>query len=171
MTMWIVCMLLSKQVVKVLQIPPPLYMPIIGVPCIIGSYSLGINVFNVYRILSVGIVSYFLIEMRYPIAPLIIGVILVTKASIIYYGRFNPKDDLSKMRAKILGHFGTEDRGIKVDTVHEFQAKLKTTGGDHEIYIYENAGHAFANEGGSRYNKEPADLAWKRTAAFLTKNL
>ena len=96
---------------------------------------------------------------------------LGAKASIIYYGRFNPKDDLSKMRATILGQFGAKDRGIKVDTVHEFQAKLKTLGGDHEIYIYENAGHAFANEGGSRYNKEAAELAWKRTTAFLRKNL
>ena len=96
---------------------------------------------------------------------------LGAKASIIYYGRFNPKDDLSKMRATILGQFGAKDRGIKVDTVHEFQAKLKTLGGDHEIYIYENAGHAFANEGGSRYNKEAAELAWKRTTTFLRKNL
>ena len=67
------------------------------------------------------------------------------KASIIYYGRFNPKDDLQKMRAVILGHFGEEDRGIKVDTVHEFQASLKTLSGKHEVYIYKNAGHAFAN--------------------------
>ena len=94
---------------------------------------------------------------------------LGTKASIIYYGRFNPKDDLGKMRAVILGHFGENDRGIKVDTVHEFQAKLKTLSGDHEVYIYENAGHAFANETGDRYNKEAAELAWKRTVAFLKR--
>jgi carboxymethylenebutenolidase len=75
------------------------------------------------------------------------------------------------MRATILGNFGAEDLSIKVDTVREFQAKLKTLSGDHEIYIYENAGHAFANEGGNRYKKEAADLAWKRTVAFIDKNL
>ena len=96
---------------------------------------------------------------------------LGVRASIIYYGRFNPKDDLSKMRATILGHFGAKDRGIKVDTVEEFQARLKTLSGVHEIYIYENAGHGFANEGASRYNKEAADLAWKRTVTFLEKYL
>lgn len=96
---------------------------------------------------------------------------LGVKASIIYYGRFNPADDLSRMRAVILGHFGANDRAIRVDTVYEFQAKLKTLGGDHEIYIYENAGHAFANETGSRYNKEAAGLAWKRTVDFLKRNL
>ncbi|MBW1842682.1 MAG: dienelactone hydrolase family protein, partial [Deltaproteobacteria bacterium] len=96
---------------------------------------------------------------------------LGVKASVIYYGRFNPKDDLGKMRATILGNFGAEDTGIKVDTVYEFQATLKTLSGDHEIYIYENAGHAFANDGGSRYNKAAADLAWKRTVTFLDKYL
>jgi carboxymethylenebutenolidase len=75
------------------------------------------------------------------------------------------------MRAVISGHFGANDRAIKVDTVYEFQANLKTLGGDHEIYIYENAGHAFANETGSRYNKEAAGLAWKRTVDFLKRNL
>jgi len=48
------------------------------------------------------------------------------------------------MRATIPSHFGKDDRAIKVDTVDEFQAKLKTLSGDHEIYIHENAGHAFA---------------------------
>ena len=75
------------------------------------------------------------------------------------------------MRATILGHFGKDDRAIKVDTVYEFQANLKTLSGDHEIYIYENAGHAFANAGGSRYNKEAAELAWDRTVVFLEKYL
>lgn len=96
---------------------------------------------------------------------------LGVKASIIYYGRFNPKDDLSKMRAVILGHFEAEDRSIKVGTVKEFQVTLKTLSGDHEIYIYENARHVFANEGGTRYNKETAELAWRRPLRFLEKNL
>ncbi len=74
------------------------------------------------------------------------------------------------MRATILGHFGQNDRAIKVDNVYEFQAKLKTLKGDHEIYIYENVGHAFANPG-DRYNKKAAELAWERTVVFLNKYL
>jgi carboxymethylenebutenolidase len=96
---------------------------------------------------------------------------LDVKASIIYYGRFNPKDDLSKMRATILGNFGEKDRGIKVDTVQEFQATLKTLSGNHEIYIYENAGHGFARKGGHSYDAEAAELAWNRTISFLKKYL
>jgi putative tricarboxylic transport membrane protein len=95
--MWVVGILLAKQVVKVLRIPPPLFMPIIGVLCIIGSYSLGLNIFNLYLMLPVGIVSYFLIEMGYPIAPLVIGVILgpmadenLRRALMVSQGSFLP---------------------------------------------------------------------------------
>ncbi len=96
---------------------------------------------------------------------------LGVKASVIYYGRFNPADDLSRMRATILGHFGETDRGIKVDNVREFQAKLKTLKGDHMIFIYPNAGHAFANADSRNYDKAAAETAWKRTMEFFQKHL
>jgi putative tricarboxylic transport membrane protein len=76
MTMWLEGMTLAKQVVKVLRIPAPIFMPIVGLLCIIGSYSLGLDITNLYLMLPVGIISYFLTEMGYPIAPLVIGVIL-----------------------------------------------------------------------------------------------
>ena len=74
--MWVSGMVLAKQVVKVLRIPPALFMPIIGVLCVIGSYALGLQITNLYLMVPVGIVAYFLTEMEYPIAPLVIGVIL-----------------------------------------------------------------------------------------------
>lgn len=74
--MWICGMLLVKQVIKVLRISPAIFMPVIAILCVIGSYSLGLNIFNLYLMLLVGILAYFLTEMEYPIAPLVIGVIL-----------------------------------------------------------------------------------------------
>jgi putative tricarboxylic transport membrane protein len=95
--MWVVGMLMAKQVVKVLRIPVQLFMPIIGILCIIGSYSLGMNIWNLYLMLPVGIISYFLIEMGYPIAPLVIGVILgpmadenLRRALMVSQGSFLP---------------------------------------------------------------------------------
>jgi putative tricarboxylic transport membrane protein len=97
MAMWCAGMLLAKQVVKVLRIPPQLFMPIIGVLCIIGSYSLGLSVFNLYLMLPVGIICFFLTEMGYPIAPLVIGVILgpmadenLRRALMVSQGSFMP---------------------------------------------------------------------------------
>ena len=98
---------------------------------------------------------------------------LGVKASVIYYGFFNPDDDLQKMRAEIIGHFAEGDRAIRIDSVREFQAKLKTLRGDHEIYIYPNTTHGFASRPGSnpRYDQGAADLARERTLAFLKKRL
>jgi carboxymethylenebutenolidase len=96
---------------------------------------------------------------------------LGVKASVIYYGFFNPADDLSRMRATILGHFGETDRAIKVDNVRAFQAKLKTLKGDHMVFIYPNAGHAFANADSRNYDKAAAETAWKRTMDFFQKHL
>ena len=95
--MWIVGMLLAKQVIKVLRIPTQIFMPIIGVLCIIGSYALGLNIFNLYLMLPVGIICYFLTIMGYPIAPLVIGVILgpmadenLRRALMVSQGSFMP---------------------------------------------------------------------------------
>ncbi len=93
------------------------------------------------------------------------------KATVMYYGQFSPEDDLSHMKASIIGHFGEKDTGIKVDNVREFQATLKTLSGNHEVYIYPNAGHGFANPDNPNYNQEAADTAWQRTMEFLTKYL
>lgn len=92
------------------------------------------------------------------------------KATVMYYGQFG-HDDLSHMKATIIGHFGEKDTNIKVDNVKEFQAALKTQNGNNEVYIYPNAGHGFANPSGANYNEEAADLAWQRTMDFLQKNL
>jgi len=74
--MWVSGMVLAKQVVKVLRIPPALFMPVIGVLCVVGSYALGLQIVNLYLMVVVGIGAYFLTEMEYPIAPQVIGVIL-----------------------------------------------------------------------------------------------
>lgn len=93
-------------------------------------------------------------------------------ASVMYYGRFSLEDDLSMMRADILGHFGEEDRSIAVDDVRQFEAKLNTLNGDHAVFIYPNAGHAFANEDREdAYNEAAAELAWQRTMEFLAREL
>lgn len=98
---------------------------------------------------------------------------LGVRASVIYYGQFNPKDDLEMMRASILGHFAEQDRSIRVDDVAEFEATLKTLNGDHEIYMYPNTTHGFASRPGANpnYDEEAARLAHERTLAFLDRAL
>jgi carboxymethylenebutenolidase len=95
-------------------------------------------------------------------------------ASVMYYGQFDPHDDFEHMKADILGHFGEKDAAIKIDAVNEFAAALKTAKGSHEVFIYPNVGHGFANERGGTnmaYDREAAEVAWRRTIDFLATAL
>jgi putative tricarboxylic transport membrane protein len=74
--MFVVGMLLVKQVIKLLKIPQVILMAIVGVLCVIGSYAIGLRIFNLYLMLPIGLLAYCLTKMKYPIAPLVIGVIL-----------------------------------------------------------------------------------------------
>ncbi|HSE83726.1 MAG TPA: dienelactone hydrolase family protein, partial [Thermodesulfobacteriota bacterium] len=93
--------------------------------------------------------------------------------AVIYYGRLvTDKDQLKKINAPIIGFFGEEDRGIPVSSVREFEKTMKELGKDVSVYIYPEAGHAFANEErASSYNASAAKDAWEKTLAFFEKHL
>jgi carboxymethylenebutenolidase len=93
-------------------------------------------------------------------------------AAVIYYGRLvTDPAELAPLRMPILGIFGGQDRGIPVESVREFEMALQALGKTHEIVIYDDADHAFANPSGTRYQPEAAADAWQRTLAFLDAHL
>jgi carboxymethylenebutenolidase len=93
-------------------------------------------------------------------------------ASIVFYGQVTSDDQkLDAIEAPLLGLFGADDRGIKVESVHGFEEALQRLRKDHEIHIYPGVGHAFANPSGNNYNATAAEDAWQRTIDFLAKNL
>ena len=93
-------------------------------------------------------------------------------AAVIYYGRvITDRDKLAVLTAPVLGHFGSEDRGIPIDGVREFEAVLGELGKDASIHVYEGANHAFANPSGTRYDAAAAEQAWERTLAFFAETL
>jgi putative tricarboxylic transport membrane protein len=74
--MLVMGLLMSKLTVQILKAPPAFFMPIVAFFCVLGSYALGLRIFNLYLMVTFGVVAYFLEEMGYPIAPLVIGMIL-----------------------------------------------------------------------------------------------
>ena len=94
-------------------------------------------------------------------------------AAVIYYGGGIETDPnkLKPLEMPILGIFGALDNNPSPATVAEFESALKDLNKNVEIYIYENADHAFANPSGTRYNREAAEDAWSKTTAFLEKYL
>jgi putative tricarboxylic transport membrane protein len=76
LTMLVFGFAMSKLTIRVLRIPPAIFMPIVAFFSVMGSYSLGLRIFNVQMMFLFGILAYLMEEMGYPIAPLVIGIIL-----------------------------------------------------------------------------------------------
>jgi carboxymethylenebutenolidase len=93
-------------------------------------------------------------------------------AAVIYYGQVTDDEAvLRPVNTPILGLFGGADTGIPVASVEAFRASLERLRKDHDIHIYPDAGHAFANPTGQNYNAEAATDAWARTVEFLGRHL
>ena len=93
-------------------------------------------------------------------------------ASVIYYGSVSDDPDrLEAVSGPVLGFFGGDDTTVPVDDIKAFQAGLDALGKDHDLVIYPNAKHGFANPRGRNYNAALADRAWERTLEFLEQVL
>ncbi len=92
-------------------------------------------------------------------------------AGVAYYGGQPKAEDVPKIQAALMLHYAGLDERINAG-IPAYEAALKQAGKTYEIYLYEGANHAFNNDtNAARYDKEAADLAWKRTVMFLKKNL
>lgn len=76
LAMWIIAQLLSKVIVKVLRVNKKILMPIIFTLCIIGSYLINYNMFDIKVMMVFGLVGLLLSYMDCPAAPFLLGVIL-----------------------------------------------------------------------------------------------
>ncbi len=65
-----------KLFTKVLSVPKTILTPIIFLLCVIGSYAMRNNLFDVGVMLVAGIIGYFLGKVRIPTSPAILGLIL-----------------------------------------------------------------------------------------------
>ncbi len=65
-----------RVVVKILRVPTSSRMPISLVLCAVGSFAISGRVFDILIMLLFGVIGYPLRKMKYPDAPLILGLIL-----------------------------------------------------------------------------------------------
>lgn len=75
-TMFAMGLFTARVFIKILRIPQTVFLPIVLVLTTIGSFSVGGGINDLYLMLGVGFVAYFMNMLRFPIAPLVIGVIL-----------------------------------------------------------------------------------------------
>ena len=92
-------------------------------------------------------------------------------AGVAYYGGQPKAEDVTKINAAMMMHYGGLDERINAG-IPAYEAALKQAGKTYEIYVYEGANHAFNNDtNAARFDKEASETAWKRTVGFLKKNL
>lgn len=90
-------------------------------------------------------------------------------AAVPFYGG-QPKEDIDKINAPLLLHFGELDKRVN-EGWPAYEAALKEQGKEYKAYIYKNANHGFHNDTTPRYDREAAELAWKRTIDFFKAKL
>ncbi|MFL9825686.1 tripartite tricarboxylate transporter permease [Rhodoplanes sp. SY1] len=76
LAMGIFGILLTRPLLKILKVPRERLMPVVFVLCVIGPYAITLRLFDIYVTLFFGILGFILREMKYPMAPLVLGVIL-----------------------------------------------------------------------------------------------
>jgi carboxymethylenebutenolidase len=100
-------------------------------------------------------------------------------AAVVWYG-FPPLEyiDPTKIKAPLLGHWGTQDEFFKIAAVDQLEDKLRAAKVTYDFHRY-LARHAFANETAvgphriaeTQYDAVWSQQAWDRTFRFLGRSL
>ncbi|HLO81451.1 MAG TPA: dienelactone hydrolase family protein [Chitinophagaceae bacterium] len=91
-------------------------------------------------------------------------------AAVPFYGGQPSADDVPKIHAPLLLHFGALDTRVN-EGWPAYEAALKANNKEYTAYIYPNANHGFHNDTTPRYDKAAAELAWQRTVDFFQGKL
>src|SRR6516225_9638258 len=101
------------------------------------------------------------------------------KAGVAFYGSLAdpeneawPKNALSlaaEVKEPVLGLYGAEDTGIKVEQVKDMEAKLKAAGKTAEFHIYDGAPHGFHADYRPSYREQQAKQAWGELVNWFKK--
>ncbi len=91
-------------------------------------------------------------------------------ASVPYYGRQAKAEDVPRIQAPLMLHYGALDKRINAGWP-DYEAALKANNKTYEAYIYEDANHGFYNDSTPRYDEKMAELSWDRTIGWFNTHL
>jgi putative tricarboxylic transport membrane protein len=67
---------LVRPLLWILLVPRERLMPVIFVLCVVGAFAIAGRVFDIYVMLFFGVVGFVLRELKFPMAPMILGLVL-----------------------------------------------------------------------------------------------
>ena len=92
-------------------------------------------------------------------------------AAVAYYGMQAKTEDVPKIKASLMLHYGGLDERVNAG-IPTYEAALKAHKKDYKLYVYEGVNHAFNNNTApTRYNEAAAKLAWSRTIDLFKQKL
>lgn len=91
-------------------------------------------------------------------------------AAVPFYGGQPAVEDVPKIKAPLLLHYGELDTRVN-EGWPAYETALKENKKEYTVYMYPNANHGFHNDTTPRYDKAAAELAWKRTIDFFGQKL
>lgn len=74
--MWLIALGLSRLTIRMLRIKKKILMPIVYALCVVGSYLINYNLFDIKVMFWFGLVGLTLSQLSFPAAPFLLGVIL-----------------------------------------------------------------------------------------------
>lgn len=92
------------------------------------------------------------------------------KAAVPYYGRQPEDEDAKKISSPLLLQYAELDTRVN-EGWPDFKKVLDENNVPYEVHFYPNVNHGFHKNTTPRYDKEAAELSWKRTMDFFKKHL
>jgi carboxymethylenebutenolidase len=91
-------------------------------------------------------------------------------AAVPFYGRQPRAEDVPRIKAPLLLHYGELDTNVNQGWP-AYETALKAAGKTYEAHIYPDANHGFHNDSTPRYDEAAAKLAWDRTIDWFKRHL
>ncbi len=91
-------------------------------------------------------------------------------AAVPFYGGQAPSESVPEIEAPLLLHYAGLDKRVN-EGWPEYEAALKQHQKEYTAHIYPDVNHGFHNDTTPRYDKDAAELAWKRTIEFFKEKL
>lgn len=91
-------------------------------------------------------------------------------AAVPFYGGQPSTEEVPNINAPLLLHFAEHDANVNKGWP-AYEEALKANNKEYTAYLYPNSNHGFHNDTTPRYDKQAADLAWKRTLEFFNEKL
>lgn len=91
-------------------------------------------------------------------------------AGVAFYGRHPSADAVPAIRAPLMLHHAGLDERVNAGWP-DFEKALVAAERDYVNYLYEDVNHGFHNDTTPRYDREAAELAWRRTVQHFNEHL